>query len=164
MLSLVLGILDQLSLLTLLLPFITTLVFVKRATTSLQMPMHILMEKSLHLPPVHGLPNRHPNFPPSVEGKMFSLQVFHSTTHLISESGWPSSGSSNGQAVASKANQAVAKASILSSMGNKCILFSAFDDSWKSPGTYGVEQHWVCILDSEKLIIGITLGAFLLIF
>jgi hypothetical protein len=150
MLSLVLGMLDQLLLWTLSLQFIITLVFVKRATILLQMPMHILTEKSLRLALVHGLRNRHPNFPPFVEGKMFSLLVFHSTTHLISESGWPSSGGSNGLAIPSKSNQAVAKASILSSLGNKCVLFSAFDDSWKSPGTYGVEQHWVCILESEN--------------
>jgi exo-beta-1,3-glucanase (GH17 family) len=59
------------------------------------------------------------------------------------ESGWPSSGNSNGAAVASKSNQATAKSSILSAMNNKCVLFSAFDDSWKAPGSYGVEQYWV---------------------
>jgi exo-beta-1,3-glucanase (GH17 family) len=27
-------------------------------------------------------------------------------------------------------------------MGNKVIMFSAFDDLWKSPGQYDVEQYW----------------------
>jgi len=65
---------------------------------------------------------------------------------LITESGWPSAGDPNGAAVASPANQATAKSSILSSMGNKCVLFSAFDDAWKAPGQYDVEQHWVQFL------------------
>jgi len=60
----------------------------------------------------------------------------------MAESGWPSRGSSNGAAVPSAANQATAKSSILSRMGNKCIMFSAFNDHWKSPGQYGVEQYW----------------------
>ena len=62
---------------------------------------------------------------------------------LITESGWPSAGGSNGAAVPSKPNQRTAKAAILSSLKNKCVLFSAFDDGWKAPGQYGVEQHWV---------------------
>lgn len=62
---------------------------------------------------------------------------------LIQESGWPTAGETNGQAVASKTNQAIAMAGILSSMRNKCVVFTAFDDLWKSPGEFGVEQHWV---------------------
>ena len=62
---------------------------------------------------------------------------------LITESGWPSAGNSNGAAVPSTANQVIAKAGILSSTGNKCVLFSAFNDAWKAPGQYNVEQHWV---------------------
>jgi exo-beta-1,3-glucanase (GH17 family) len=30
-------------------------------------------------------------------------------------------------------------------MANKCILLSAFNDLWKSPGPYLVEQYWVTI-------------------
>jgi len=62
---------------------------------------------------------------------------------LITESGWPSAGNSNGAAVPSKSNQQTAVSSILGSMGNKCVMFSAFNDAWKSPGSYGVEQYWV---------------------
>jgi exo-beta-1,3-glucanase (GH17 family) len=62
---------------------------------------------------------------------------------LMAESGWPSAGDSNGAAVASPGNQATAKSSILSTMSNKCVLFSAFDDAWKAPGQYGIEQYWV---------------------
>lgn len=81
----------------------------------------------------------------SVCGGMDVLITGMSSIHrvLIPESGWPSAGNSNGAAIASKSNQATAKAGILSAMGNKCVLFSAFDDSWKNPGSYGVEQYWV---------------------
>lgn len=76
---------------------------------------------------------------------------------LITETGWPSAGNANGAAIPSKANQATAKAGILSSMGNKCVLFSAFDDAWKAPGEYDVEQHWVRSLILVKLISGTSL-------
>jgi exo-beta-1,3-glucanase (GH17 family) len=62
-----------------------------------------------------------------------------------SESGWPSAGSANGAAVASHSNHATAKSSILSAMGNKVCMFSAFDDPWKAPGQYGIEQYWVSL-------------------
>ena len=61
---------------------------------------------------------------------------------LMSESGWPSAGNTNGAAVASAANQQIALSSILSSMGNKFISFEAFNDAWKAPGDLGVEQYW----------------------
>jgi exo-beta-1,3-glucanase (GH17 family) len=35
-------------------------------------------------------------------------------------------------------------------MGNKCVLFSAFDDSWKAPGSYGVEQYWVFLSSDHE--------------
>jgi exo-beta-1,3-glucanase (GH17 family) len=75
---------------------------------------------------------------------MFSSLVYSSYFMLTKETGWPSSGNSNGAAIASPANQATAKSSILSAMGNKCIMFSAFNDPWKAPGEYDVEQYWVC--------------------
>jgi exo-beta-1,3-glucanase (GH17 family) len=62
---------------------------------------------------------------------------------LIPETGWPSAGDPNGQAVASTENQEIAKSGILSAMGNKCVMFSAFNDAWKDPGQYDVEQYWV---------------------
>ena len=75
------------------------------------------------------------------------------TNNLIEESGWPSAGQSNGVAVPSQINQATANAGILSSMGNKCVLFSAFNDQWKNPGQHGVEQYWVCHVQIYNLII-----------
>ena len=61
----------------------------------------------------------------------------------MEETGWPTAGSPNGAAIPSKENQEIAKAGLLSSLDNKVVLFSAFDDTWKNPGSFGVEQYWV---------------------
>jgi exo-beta-1,3-glucanase (GH17 family) len=66
---------------------------------------------------------------------------------LISESGWPSQGESNGVAVPSPANLQAAISSLKGTIGNDVILFSAFNDLWKAPGYLDVEQYWG-ILDS----------------
>lgn len=61
---------------------------------------------------------------------------------FISESGWPTKGESNGKAVPSAENQAAAILDIVSKCGNDTVLFSAYNDAWKQPGAYGVEQFW----------------------
>lgn len=58
------------------------------------------------------------------------------------ESGWPHEGSANGVAVASSSEQSAAIGSIQSTCGDDTIVFNAFDDLWKSPGSKGVEQYW----------------------
>ncbi|KAL3230949.1 hypothetical protein RNJ44_00588 [Nakaseomyces bracarensis] len=61
---------------------------------------------------------------------------------LITESGWPSQGETLGVAVASKANQEAAIASIEDTCANDVILFNAFNDYWKADGAYGCEKYW----------------------
>lgn len=61
---------------------------------------------------------------------------------VITESGWPSQGSSNGDAVPGSSQQESAISALKSSVGNDVILFTAYNDLWKSPGEYGVEQYW----------------------
>ncbi|OCL08433.1 glycoside hydrolase family 17 protein [Glonium stellatum] len=63
---------------------------------------------------------------------------------IVTESGWPKQGDSNGEAVPSPANQRAALASLQSNFNDSLIFFSAFDDSWKSnsAGTYDAEQYW----------------------
>jgi len=63
---------------------------------------------------------------------------------VITEAGWPSSGSTNGKAVPSKENQAAAVSDLKSAFTSDLILFTAFNDYWKqnSAATYGVEQYW----------------------
>lgn len=61
---------------------------------------------------------------------------------VITESGWPKSGSCNGQACPSPQNQQAALSSLKSKFTSNIFLFTAFDDCWKGPGEYGVEQFW----------------------
>lgn len=60
----------------------------------------------------------------------------------ILESGYPTAGATIGLNVPSVANQAIAVAAILEAVGSKTVMFSMFDDQWKSPGAYDCEQHW----------------------
>ncbi|KAK9376621.1 glycoside hydrolase superfamily [Lipomyces chichibuensis] len=66
---------------------------------------------------------------------------------LITESGWPKQGQNNGVAVPSVPNQQAALSSLLECIADQLIEFTAFNDYWKSPGEFGVEQYWG-ILDS----------------
>ncbi|CAI5758988.1 unnamed protein product [Candida verbasci] len=61
---------------------------------------------------------------------------------LITETGWPSRGDSNGKAVPSKQNQQDAIASIKAKCGSAAILFTAFNDLWKADGPYNAEKYW----------------------
>lgn len=61
---------------------------------------------------------------------------------LCTESGWPHEGDANGVAIASESEQAAAISSIGSTCGDDTIVFTAFDDLWKNPGSKDVEQYW----------------------
>lgn len=61
---------------------------------------------------------------------------------LISESGWPSRGEPNGMAVPSPQNLQTAISSLKSYIGNDVLLFTAYNDFWKSPGAFDTEQYW----------------------
>lgn len=61
---------------------------------------------------------------------------------LVTETGWPSKGDSNGKAVPSQENQDSAISSIKSVCGDASILFNAFNDMWKAPGSFNAEQYW----------------------
>ncbi|CAX44189.1 cell surface mannoprotein, putative [Candida dubliniensis CD36] len=61
---------------------------------------------------------------------------------LITETGWPSKGDSNGVAVPSKSNQQAAVSSIKSTCGDSALLFTAFNDFWKADGPYNAEKYW----------------------
>jgi len=60
-------------------------------------------------------------------------------TVIITESGWPSQGSTNGAAVPSKANQQAAVSSIKAAVPSNCFLFTAWNDIWKGSVS---EQYW----------------------
>jgi exo-beta-1,3-glucanase (GH17 family) len=66
---------------------------------------------------------------------------------VVTETGWPWKGVSNGAAVPSLNNQANAISSIKSAFSDNptdCILFTAFNDLWKKPAadTFMAEQFW----------------------
>lgn len=61
---------------------------------------------------------------------------------LITESGWPTYGNTVGLAVPSQENQLAAIKGLASVMGSQVIMFTTFNDYWKSPGSWNVEQHW----------------------
>lgn len=61
---------------------------------------------------------------------------------LITESGWPHEGSPNGQSIPSPQDETAALAAITEAVTSNLILFTAFDDPWKSPGEFGVEPYF----------------------
>ncbi|KAL4993393.1 glycoside hydrolase superfamily [Aspergillus recurvatus] len=66
---------------------------------------------------------------------------------LITESGWPHAGQSNGKAVPSRENQQKAIESLRKAFRDNhgdLVLFSAFDDLWKvdNQWTFGAEKFW----------------------
>lgn len=74
---------------------------------------------------------------------------------IITETGWPWQGETNGLAVPSKSNQAAAISSIKSKFASNpsgVILFTAFNDLWKSntKAQFGAEQYWGFIGDSPS--------------
>jgi exo-beta-1,3-glucanase (GH17 family) len=93
-----------------------------------------------------------PNTAPPNAGSFIQTQISNLRTKLansnqeivITETGYPTCGTSNGLAVGSLSNQAAALSSIKSTFSSAVILLSAFDDQWKtnSAGTFGAEQCW----------------------
>ncbi|KAF5092458.1 hypothetical protein D0Z00_004579 [Geotrichum galactomycetum] len=60
----------------------------------------------------------------------------------ITETGYPSAGNTNGNQVPSKENQIIALKQIMDVTNNKAVMFTMYDDYWKAPGPYNVEQHF----------------------
>ncbi|RLV90486.1 putative beta-glucosidase btgE [Spathaspora sp. JA1] len=60
----------------------------------------------------------------------------------ITETGYPSQGNVNGVNDPTPENQVIAISSIISATGGDCTILTAFDDYWKQPGPYGIEQSF----------------------
>lgn len=61
---------------------------------------------------------------------------------FITETGYPWKGDSNGNNTPSRENQVAAIDSILENHGSDCVILTTFDDMWKPPGEYGIEQYF----------------------
>lgn len=62
---------------------------------------------------------------------------------LITETGWPTQGSTFGSlGVPGKPQQLACIKSIVETVPDQVLLFTTFNDLWKQPGQYGVEQYW----------------------
>ncbi|KAJ4365548.1 Cell surface mannoprotein mp65 [Neocucurbitaria cava] len=63
---------------------------------------------------------------------------------VVTESGWPHQGNSNGKAVASLDNQQKALDSIRANFDHDLFMYNAFDDAWKadSASTFNAERYW----------------------
>lgn len=61
---------------------------------------------------------------------------------VVTETGYPSSGNTNGKNVPSTENQQIAVKSILEELNQQATILSYFDDLWKAPGPYGIEQSF----------------------
>lgn len=74
---------------------------------------------------------------------------------VITETGWPTSGTANGVAVPSQANQDTALAAIKQAfVGNEpgVVLFTPFNDLWKvnTPSSFDAEQFWGFLGDAPS--------------
>lgn len=65
-----------------------------------------------------------------------------SKTAFITETGYPSQGDTNGNNVPSPANQLAAILSIIEATGGDVTILTTYNDYWKSPGDYGIEQYF----------------------
>lgn len=73
---------------------------------------------------------------------LLKLACGSSKSILITESGWPTYGDTVGSAVPLVANQLLLIKSLGTVMGDLVIMFTTYNDYWKDPGLYNVEQHW----------------------
>ncbi|OLL24829.1 putative family 17 glucosidase SCW11 [Neolecta irregularis DAH-3] len=61
---------------------------------------------------------------------------------FVTETGFPNHGNTNGGMVPSYANQKTAIGSVLSVMGPNVCFFVTYQEPWKQPGRFNVEQSW----------------------
>ncbi|KAK6197381.1 glycoside hydrolase superfamily [Scheffersomyces amazonensis] len=81
-----------------------------------------------------------------VAGQVQLVQnVCGSKNVFVAETGYPSQGATNGLNVPTPENQAIAIQAILSVYGTDITILTTFDDFWKAPGPYGIEQYFGAI-------------------
>ena len=60
------------------------------------------------------------------------------------ETGWPSRGRRNGDAVPGEMEQSLAIMGIMREAGGRSTFIGWGDDTWRDPGELGVETAWGC--------------------
>jgi len=65
-------------------------------------------------------------------------------TTIVTETGWPTCGQSNGAAKPNKLNQAAAVQSLKNAFSSNMVLYSAYNNRWMqdTASTFGAEQCW----------------------
>lgn len=74
--------------------------------------------------------------------KELTQSVCGTSNVVITETGYPSSGDQNGLNIPSVANQQIAIQTILEETNQEVTILSYFDDLWKSPGPYDIENSF----------------------
>ncbi|SCU87617.1 LAMI_0D06788g1_1 [Lachancea mirantina] len=69
-------------------------------------------------------------------------QICGTSNIMVTETGYPSSGIQNGGNDPSTANQIIAVQSILDELNSEVTILSTYNDLWKAPGPYGIEQSF----------------------
>lgn len=64
---------------------------------------------------------------------------------IVTETGYPSAGDVNGNNVPTFENQALAIESLMKELNGDCTILTTYNDYWKSPGPYNIEQHFGAI-------------------
>ena len=78
-----------------------------------------------------------------VKGQVELIQGVCGTSNVfVTETGYPSSGIQNGGNIPSTANQITAVQNILNEMDLDVTILSTYNDYWKAPGDYGIEQSF----------------------
>ncbi|KAJ6259824.1 Cell surface mannoprotein MP65 [Drechslerella dactyloides] len=94
--------------------------------------------------------NMHPFFDTSVtaqESGAFikrhteEIQKFCGKPVVVAETGWPTKGQPQKNAIPSPENQKTFLSEVKKNYKNYCVL-SAFNEGWKKDGEYGVEKYW----------------------
>jgi len=119
-------------------------------------PISILYEYAATLCPVIDIAaaNIHPFFHAEVGAEMAGEYVADQLVELGRicpgleavnlETGWPSRGRVNGNAVPGRLEQMLAVTNIMKSAGGKSVFLGFGDDGWKDEGEFGGEQSWGC--------------------
>lgn len=120
-------------------------------------PINILYEHAATLCPVIDVAaaNIHPFFHAGISADMAGEYVAEQLgllewicpgLHGVNlETGWPSRGRENGEAVPGVLEQMVAVQGIMRRAGGRSVLLGFGDDGWKDEGEFGVEGSWGCL-------------------